>query len=285
MKNEFSFLSGPGGRRDMEHSENPNRHWYKIDDFYNNTLQTRSQITNLDELYNKKIIIVVGDSFTFGDGVYYIDTYAHHLHTDFFNKEDYVVINVGVPGISNDRILQITQNWVNEFSSQIECIIVGMSFLSRRSYFFDNEYTRDHNNDIYTMEQSDVNTYNFNPSTTVPTTRNGLNIRDKYNAFLELNTRINDYREFEKNLLLLKYISIVYNIKIYWWGWLNQMFTKHDRDFLIRTFDFNTMRYMNIDDINDQIETISTDDHHWNGRGHRSVADYIIKFLNDDYCN
>jgi len=134
------------------------------------------------------------------------------------------------------------------------------------------------------MEKSDVNTYNFNPSTTVPTTRNGLPIRDKYNAFLELNTRINDYREFEKNLLLLKYISIVYNIKIYWWGWLNLMFTKHDREFLISTFDFNTMRYINVDDITDQLETISSDDRHWNPRGHRRVADYIIKFLNDDYC-
>lgn len=291
MKNEFSFFSDPDIGTHSEISCNPNKGWYGIDDYYDNSFRTRTKFSCIDELKNKRIILVAGDSFTFGDGVYYQDTFSSYLKEHFFKDDEFIVINVAQPGSSNDYIIQQVQNWLNILSDQIETIILGLSFISRRCYFFDNEYTINFENSLYDRDSStltieqEIYKYNFNINNSYPKQNRGYNVKKVYNNLLETSTRVNDYREFEKSLLLMKYISHFYNIKTYWWGWLAQSFgtgKNKDRNRIIQMFNGDNLTFMDIDSIANTLECLSEDDGHWSKNGHRDVANIIIGHLEKD---
>jgi hypothetical protein len=292
MKNEFSFLSEPGFGHpsDKNYLSNPNSGWYKINDYYDSVHATRTKFKDLDTLKTKRIILVVGDSFTFGDGVYYKDTFTNLLKKNFFKSKDYIVINIGYPGISNSNIMQRVNTWLNVLSDNIETVIVGWTFSSRRAHFFDNEYSSISSNSLYQRDstllphEEQIYRYNFNMGNSLPkTTLKKYNVKHVYNHMVQVNSRVNDYRDFETHALIMKYATEYHNFKLYWWGWLWQgSFGWHDRDVLIDSFSDKNSIFMDIDSEAKNYESLSEDDGHWSPKGHSDVAKTMIKYLKSD---
>ena len=280
MKNNFSFLSEPGiGHRD-DGTINPNLTHYGINDYYDSEHETRTKFDSIEELKSKRIVLVAGDSFTFGDGVLYKDTYSNILKERFFTSDDVIVINIGYPGISNSNILQRVHMWLNVLSDNIETVIVGWSFSSRRSHFFDNDYTRNFDNSLYEIGQDNsVFKYNFNISSSLPRHTFGYDAKTVQKYMSRLNTRVNDQREFEVSLLMMKYMASFHNFKLYWWGWLLHEYHTRDRHLLIKTFSDKNSKFIDIDANVGLLERISKDDGHWTANGHHAAANIIIEYL------
>lgn len=106
---------------------------YEICDDWNVELQTRSLSPEEKINPEDKIVLCVGDSFTFCDGMYYKDTWTKHLQDSVY--KDYKVINVGIRGASNTLITNILSKYCNRYGNQIENVICGFSFNARRTYF------------------------------------------------------------------------------------------------------------------------------------------------------
>lgn len=80
------------------------------------------------EVRNKKVILILGDSFTYGTGVKYLDSYPAQLEKKLKAERpdnDYVVINAGSPGMDTQlayrRLVEIFKYYEPEY------VIVGFT--------------------------------------------------------------------------------------------------------------------------------------------------------------
>ena len=250
-------------------------------DDWNVELQTRS-LAEMDIGPDDKIVLCVGDSFTFGDGVYYKNTWTNHLQEGVF--KDYKVINVGICGASNTLITNTLSKWCNLYPKQIEFVIIGFSFSQRRTYF--SEFNK------LSLESSVVNLSpgnDWNPQK--------LDIIKKVNnATNVLHTSENDQSDFERNLLLVKGLAKLTGFKVYWWtvdDLGNDNYIENKTNAL--TLDSHDFVYMNVSDIVNEVcikeemkidwwhpsspLRISEDNGHWSVKGHQVLADAITKFV------
>tara|TARA_R110001606_G_scaffold27046_3_gene87024 strand:+ start:243 stop:1832 length:1590 start_codon:yes stop_codon:yes gene_type:complete len=250
-------------------------------DDWNVELQTRS-LAEMDIGPDDRIVLCVGDSFTFGDGVYYKNTWTNHLQEGVF--KDYKVINVGICGASNTLITNTLSKWCNLYPKQIELVIIGFSFSHRRTYF--SEF------DKLSLESSVVNLSpgnDWNPQK--------LDIIKKVNNATDvLHTSENDQSDFERNLLLVKGLAKLTDFKVYWWtvdDLGNERYIEQQTNAL--TLDSDDFVYMNVSDIVNEIcikeemeidwwhtsspLRISEDNGHWSAKGHQVLADAIAKFI------
>ena len=178
--------------------------YYEMDDGWNNELQTRSTMSPIEP--NDKIVLLVGDSFTFGDGMLHKDTFGALLqNTKLF--ENYKVINIAQRGASNSLINLILTRWCNVYGSQVEMVIIGYTFRSRRLYFASADK----------LPEFGCCT-NINPGH-VPTGRFDKPwLKEVYKANLTLSTFENDTNDFETNVLMTKGLGKIHNFKTYWWS-------------------------------------------------------------------
>ena len=254
-------------------------------DDWNVELQTRSLAEN-NIGPDDRIVLCVGDSFTFGDGVYYKNTWTNHLQEGVF--KDYKVINVGICGASNTLITNTLSKWCNLYSKQIKCVIIGLSFSQRRTYF------SAVNN--FALESSVVNLSpgnDWNPQK--------LDIIKKVNkATNALHTSENDQSDLERNLLLVKGLGKMSGFKTYWWAVDDlgdkKYITNETNCLLLEDTDFV---YMNVTSLVDSIcekefeedvdwwhpsspLRISEDNGHWSIKGHEILAKGLRKFIKEN---
>jgi len=254
-------------------------------DDWNVELQTRS-LAEMDIGPDDRIVLCVGDSFTFGDGVYYKNTWTNHLQEGLF--KDYKVINVGICGASNTLITNTLSKWCNLYPKQIESVIIGFSFSQRRTYF--SEFNK------LALESSVVNLSpgnDWNPQK--------LDIIKKVNNATDvLHTSENDQSDFERNLLLVKGLAKLTGFKVYWWAvddLGDERYIEQQTNAL--TLDSHDFVYMNVSDVVNEVcikeemkidwwhtsspLRISEDNGHWSAKGHQVLADAITKFIKKKY--
>jgi hypothetical protein len=85
---------------------------------------------NLNELKTKKIVLLLGDSDTFGRGVEFLDLYS----TKMQNKSEYHILNMGVPGTSNDGMARIGVKTILALTPAIAHVCVLWPMQSLREF-------------------------------------------------------------------------------------------------------------------------------------------------------
>jgi hypothetical protein len=251
---------------------------YEICDDWNVEVQTRSLSPEEKINPEDKIVLCVGDSFTFCDGMYYKDTWTKHLQDSIY--KDYKVINVGIRGASNTLITNILSKYCNKYGNQIENVICGFSFNARRTYFTSRT-------EESKLQQSTVNIspgHSWNPT--------NLRIVTKIQtAFETLNTEENDQSDFQRNLLLVKGLSKIHNMKVFWWTvqeWGDYDSWKYNKDYreTLESYDFTYMnitshidRIMKQNKITDEEMQISKEDGHMSKKGNWVMAEAMKRYL------
>ena len=250
--------------------------YYEMDDGWNNELQTRSTMSPIEP--NDKIVLLVGDSFTFGDGMLHKDTFGALLqNTKLF--ENYKVINIAQRGASNSLINLILTRWCNVYGSQVEMVIIGYTFRSRRLYFASADK----------LPEFGCCT-NINPGH-VPTGRFDKPwLKEVYKANLTLSTFENDTNDFETNVLMTKGLGKIHNFKTYWWSieenerWNQESKRLENNTELV---DDDNFKFINIAKQfgktyeEELVYHISAEDGHWSKKGHSAIADRIIEAIDE----
>jgi len=241
--------------------------YYKICDHWDSANVTRTKLDE-EELENSKIVLCVGDSFTFGDGMYYTDTWPALLQdTPMF--KDYKVINVGLRGASNDLITKLIRDWCNRYSKQIEYVIVGYSFMDRRLHHCHPDVQGQYFTSMMNLTigaHGDEGNYSSL----------------MHNAYMKMNTDLGDLDNNDRNILLTKGLGKIHNFKTYFFhmalcsGYRDQTAATNFDEFCDHDFVF-----MDIDtkEFQDPRMAISKEDGHWSVHGHQVVASIIEKHI------
>jgi hypothetical protein len=239
---------------------------YEICDDWNYEFQTRSLAPEETINSEDRIVLCIGDSFTFGDGVYYRDTWTHKLQETVF--KDYKVINAGIRGASNDAITNILAKWCSKYGDQIEFVIAVFSFNNRRTYY------RDKMHSLIGV---------FEPANR-PDWYKGI-----HSSFVNLSNDINDEENFEKNVLLTKGLGKIYNFKTYWGSIEEHAWTLPPNPErlcanpeIIDSDNFHYVHMIWFDvDSNEKRNKfyISEHDRHWSSEGHIAVAKRFMKHI------
>ena len=250
--------------------------YYEMDDGWNNELQTRSTMSPIEP--NDKIELLVGDSFTFGDGMLHKDTFGALLqNTKLF--ENYKVINIAQRGASNSLINLILTRWCNVYGSQVEMVIIGYTFRSRRLYFASADK----------LPEFGCCT-NINPGH-IPVGRLDKPwLKEVYKARLALSTFENDTNDFETNVLVTKGLGKIHGFKTYWWSIEENERWKQDPKRLennTELVDDDNFKFINIagqfgKTYEEELAYhISEEDGHWSEKGHSAIADRIIEAIDE----
>lgn len=276
IEKAYSHWSGPYWSSASPH---PLKEHYGIDDYWDKHYRTRTKI-DLEKMANKKIILFVGDSFTFGDGVEYKDTFCNQTQQNL--GDDYYCINIAYRGNPNSKILLMLKHWLNEFGDQIYAVVCGFSFPGRRTFINepDDERAKPYIHHVYDDKTSQqwCNMANFNPAAHNGV-RNKQLSKEKYNAALTLSNDAQDIFEFERDMLLLKGFSLMYNFRVYWWSWTMHVYNKEVNDIIVENICDDNYKYIDVDMR--YLSRIPRDGH-FDKRGHMILADVIEYMIKED---
>ena len=265
IQKTYSHWSGHLFEKDMAYPFRDGS--YDIQDYWDGNKRTRTQFTDKD-IADKKIILFAGDSFTFGDGVYYKDTFCSIIAEEYLNQE-YFCINIAQRGSPNQRILVTIKQWLNDYGDQVDTVICGFSHPARKLFITDDPVPwKDHVYDNNKKNQHDC-LLHYNPST--PRKKSHLGVK-KYDAVTVLNNETQDIIDLERDILLLKGFGKIYHFKTYWWWWAGHYYHPAICDEIVKNtqdddFDFIKINYSKIKRI--------PDDGHYSAEGHRQIAKII----------
>lgn len=246
---------------------------YLEPEFWDPYFRTRTKIDH-DTINEKKIILFTGDSFTFGDGVNYKDTFCNVVDTQY-TSDEYVCINIAFRGNPNSRIMLSLAQWLNRYGSQVETVICGFSFLGRRTIIDDDNGNlyKDHvYDDEITSQWTSLRNFN-------PTFDNAQISKQKFNACVTLSNDAQDIFEFERDILLLKGLSKIHNFKVGWWSWVRNGFSPEVLEVITQNIDDDDFKHI---DFNVFHLPRLPDDGHFNVQGHKILADIIGYFLKNE---
>lgn len=203
--------------RDMQYTV-----WHtEINEKWNHHVPTRSSLLDID---NKKHIVLIGDSFTFGHGVIRdqaLDAYLNKLTTS-----EYAVINLGIPGGSNNLMVTALCKWMNtKWASNLHTVIAGFTFHDRAEYQIERRNLPEAQ--IYGIEHEIKDSsakpvqYYFsqdNPPTGANSLTEKIQIRKANTAHFEFfSDRINGLKEWEKSFSHIHSIAKANNANMLWW--------------------------------------------------------------------
>jgi hypothetical protein len=152
-------------------------------EYYYNNLGYRSTFDYvLDELLEKRIILCLGDSDSFGVGVDYANIWPNLIDTDA------IVLNLSIPGISLDGITRIATQTIQALGNNIDTVLIHYPPMSLREVV-----SKKYKGGVHTHR-------NYN-----------LPYADWWD---HIDWQSNNYN-FNKNRLLLENVSARYNIEFY----------------------------------------------------------------------
>lgn len=134
-------------------------------EYYYNNLGYRSNFDYiLDELLDKKVILCLGDSDSFGIGIDYKNIWPNLIETDA------TVLNLSVPGISIDGLTRITTQTIQALGNSIDTVLIHYPPMSLREFVSKKYKGGVHTHRNYNLPYADwwdhidwqSNNYNFN---------------------------------------------------------------------------------------------------------------------------
>ena len=134
-------------------------------EYHYNNLGYRSTFDYTKEtLKDKRLILCLGDSDTFGTGVKHEDLWSELLETDA------TVLNMGIPGLSSDGVAKIGAQTIQALHDQIDAVLVQYPLMSLREFVSKTYNGGVHTHVNYNLPYDDwwkhidwkSNNYNFN---------------------------------------------------------------------------------------------------------------------------
>jgi len=252
--------------------------------YHANSQGFRSPEFNLDD--NRKKIVLIGDSYTYGTFVNYDETFGSIID----NNPNVVVYNLAMPGFGVDQMLLTLQHYGKDLKPDL--VIVGLCNADFERSLTAYRYPEHIAKPVFTFEEGELRLKTVNDQT------NGL-IR-----FLDRHSRF--YAGFKLMCRLLGYRFPIGK----WWHLNHEIIDKinkigHDNNFKIlyvylptrswRNFPMlekhmkkNNYNFINIRKakIDNPLELYYKTDPHFNPAGHNFVANEIQKFIdsNLDWC-
>lgn len=274
IKQPYSHLSYPNCYDN--HSKLVREKWQKHMDFdkdwWDSTLVTRSQCS---ELYpfdqdDKPIVLFLGDSYTYGEGVYAWETFSHLLSQTMFHNCH--VVNLAYPGSSQDFGVTRLSQWYNQFGARIQTVIFQFTY-AHRKWHIEDLFDTQPISPYYNHRRAKWRPQFWNTAT--PKERRP----DWWMPYLQINNTLDDFAYFEKHLLMVELLTQKYDTNLVWWSNRNSFWPDDTNEFL----DVWRKRLPNMLDLNDllysDIEGRYLWDGHWSAKGHQEVAKEIEKQL------
>lgn len=274
IKKGYSHFSKTGWEYDNT-SINPLSQKYGIVDYWDRYYRTRTKIIP-ENLKEKKIIIFVGDSFTFGDGIKYKNTFCNIIDQKL--SDDYCCINIAYPGNPNSKSLLCLTQWLNLCGSQIHMVIFGASIPHRRLIIHDDKDKKLYEDHIYDDKGKFNHFGKFRTFNSHHTPEHHFD--EKYfTALLTLSNDVQDIFEFERDFLLLKGLGKLYNFKIYWWEWFMHKYHEKILSTIIEHTQSEDFKYIPINAPD--IPKIPNDGH-FSEEGNKIVSEIIMSEIRKD---
>lgn len=216
--------------------------------------------TDISDAETRKHIVMIGDSFVFGDGLEYDQTISNILQNLY--NEKYLVVNLGISGSDLDNAVTNLSRWATRFPNNIVGIVFGCTFHSRKTKRWTNIDYPEHypTNDAYPP------LYSLNTISKVRHVDNPIPIDDLMN--------------WEKNITSASWISRAINAKLITWDIGHSLYlSASDRNNLKLGLD-----ELDIDLIDltfDDPMTSFLPDGHWNAVGNTVIAKRILNLFGD----
>lgn len=192
-------------------------------EYWEEDIPTRTKIP--PDIANRKHIVLVGDSFTYGHGNTRIQTISHEIQQ--LAGDEYFVVNLGIPGASNQRILTTLHQWINgPYKENLHAIICGFSFHDRGEYWYNDVYT--HYGDsvvpLYNVSDWDLKPKLVSLSVQNPPDTKNYNkkiaslINDTHRRYYEFfATPTQGLISWEREFVDLTYIYNSLQVNVIWW--------------------------------------------------------------------
>jgi len=274
IKQPYSRLSYPDCYDN--HAKLVRAKWQKHIDFdkdwWDYSLASRSQSC---ELYpfdkdDKPIVLFLGDSYTYGEGVYAWETFSHRLSQTLFQNSH--VVNLAYPGSSQDFSVTKLSQWYNQFGSRIQTVIFQFTYAHRRLRI-DDSFETDPVSPYYNHRRLKWRPQFWNiaiPEKLKP---------DWWMPYLQLNNKLDDFAYFEHQLFLTQLLTEKYHTNLVWWTNRNSFHDQDNEEF----FGTWRQRLPNLIDLNYLLYNSPIDLHlwdgHWSAKGHYEAAKEIEKQL------
>lgn len=209
---------------------------------------------------NSKKIIMIGDSFVYGDNLDNEYTISSILEKSYY--PDYTVVNLGIPGSCLDTASLMLTKYLNDFPpDNIHAIIFGCTFHARQTVFFNKLY-RNH-----------------------CAKPEGGDFKNLYSAdtIVDQNTKhepvpILDLQKWEKNFMYVYYISKALNSKMVWWDLGDSYYLSgHDR----KIIEDKASKLAPKVDVSLDPSSHFLECGHWNRSGNEEIARRIYNSLGD----
>lgn len=258
---------------------------------YDNDYMSRSTIP--DNIREKKHILFLGDSFIFGDKIRKRQIISAWFERILKNDE-YCVINLATNGSSLEHATLRLQQWCNSFPDNIHSVYLGITSLTRSTYWFYTPNGYPLNNRVV-VDDSDIDLYSVPGGLNVMRFDYLLSHPPKYpnqltgihKAKSKLISKVLITKRLEDNLLYIKNISNVHNFSVYSFYTIDsnyQSFASVDEQEIIKSHIENNNFIYNyehiISDAPKYEDMTDTYYHlpcmHWNSTGCKYLADKIL---------
>jgi hypothetical protein len=219
------------------------------------TFDTRTDISDAE---TRKHIVMIGDSFVFGDGLEYDQTISSILQNLYGDK--YLVVNLGVSGSDLEDAVRHLNRWAARFPNNIVGIVFGCTFHSRKRKMWTSIDYPEHypTNDAYPPLYS-LNTIH--------------KVRHEDNPI-----PIDDLVNWEKSILSAYWISRALNAKLLAWDIGNSDYlSQDDRDHIELGLTELDIELINLTFPDPTISFLP--DGHWNGIGNAVLAERIFNLF------
>lgn len=199
-----------------------------IEERYTSDYDTRTDLSDVNYIKSKKHILFFGDSFTYGHGISEKHTITNVMQHKM--NDDYILINLGKPGASGDKVVEIFCQWMNcEYADNVHTVVVNFPDHSRTTLTKTINFKEWGNKRLQLYD--DIVNPNADISLLPKFVASGYADIIKDEEAKEIHTAyyknfctpVLDLKRYEKNLLLLTTLCKLNNLNLISWHWYSYL--------------------------------------------------------------